>query len=49
MVHLKNKTIQKTNQDMKTIMGGISSPNAHGGRGGTNFTLHKLHRLYKKM
>jgi hypothetical protein len=49
MVHLKNKTKQKTNQDMKMIMEGISPARACGGRGGTDFTMPKLHRLYTQM
>jgi hypothetical protein len=45
MVNLKNKTIQKPNQDMKTIMEGTGSASGCGGRGGTNFTMHKLQTL----
>jgi hypothetical protein len=43
------KQKQKTNQDMKTIMEGISAAIVCGGRAGTNFTMHKLDRLYKQM
>jgi len=49
MVHLKNRTKQKTNQDMKMITEGTSPVSTCGGRGGTDFTMYKLHRLYEHM
>ena len=44
MVHLQNKTKHKTNQVIKMIMKGTSPVSACGGRGGTDFKMHKLPR-----